>query len=240
MGGVLMLSRAAELQTEIKGWLEASGFEDVAVTGKENEELNTAICNKKPRLVIIDSLFYQDGTACRVGDLVKVFPKLNVAVVSFHDFDASRASWFIWEGAKSYLSLWEGYGEFQRGLRIVREGGQYISPKVQRLIDHCGEWPDTKNKMTKRQKECLVMLCCGIIPLQIGKILNISKSTVDRHLDDLYRTFHAGSRTEMVALAWEMELVTPKDIHLYNRKKERLPLPEWAAVKRKCDRFYFD
>jgi len=26
---------------------------------------------------------------------------------------------------------------------------------------------------------------------------------------------------------------------LYNKKKERLPLPEWAAVKRKCDRFYF-
>jgi len=240
MGGVLMLSRAAELQTEIKGWLEASGFEDVAVTGKENEELNTAICNKNPRLVIIDSLFFQDGTACRVGDMVKVFPKLNVAVVSFHDFDASRAPWFIWEGAKSYLSLWEGYEEFQRGLRIVREGKQYISPKVQKLIENCGEWPDTKSKITKRQKECLVMLCCGLIPDQIGETLHISRKTVYNHLNSLYSAFHAGSREEMVALAWEMELVTPKDIRLYNKKKERLPLPEWAAVKRKCDRFYFD
>jgi len=49
-----------------------------------------------------------------------------------------------------------------------------------------------------------------------------------------------GSREEMVALAWEMELVTPKDIRLYNKKKERLPLPEWVALKRKCDRFYFE
>jgi hypothetical protein len=49
-----------------------------------------------------------------------------------------------------------------------------------------------------------------------------------------------GSREEMIALAWEMELVNPKDIRLYNKKKECLPLPEWAAVKRKCDRFYFD
>jgi hypothetical protein len=134
MGGVLMLSRAAKLYAEIKGWLEASGFEDVAVSGKENEELNTAICDKKPRLVLIDSWFYQDGTPCRVGDLVKLFPKLNVAVVSFHDFSVSRAPWFIWEGAKSYLSLWEGYGEFQRGLRIAREGGQIIilqrQPKI--------------------------------------------------------------------------------------------------------------
>jgi len=49
-----------------------------------------------------------------------------------------------------------------------------------------------------------------------------------------------GSSKEMTALAFEMGLVTPKDIHLYNRKKECLPLPELAAVKRKYDRFYFD
>jgi len=240
MGGVLALSRAAELHTEIQGRLEASGFEDIMVTGEENEALNTVICNKDPCLVMIDSWFYQDGTPCRIGELLRLFPKLNIAVVSVHDFPVSRAPWFIWEGAKSYLSLWEGNDEFQRGLRIVRNGGQYISPKVQKLIDRRDEWPDTKSKTTKRQKECLVMLCCGIIPLQIGEILNISKRTVDNHLNSLYRAFHVGSREEMVALAWEMELVTPKDIHLYNRKKERLPLPEWADVKRKCDRFYLD
>jgi DNA-binding NarL/FixJ family response regulator len=240
MGGVLALSRAVGLHTEIKKQLEELGFKDVTVTDKENDELNTIICNKDPRLVMIDSWFYQDGTSCRIGELVKLFPKLNIAVVSVHDFPASRAQWFIWDGAKSYLNLWEGSEEFQRGLRVVREGGRYISPKVQKLIDHRDEWPDTKSKTTKRQKECLVMLCCGIIPLQIGELLNISKRTVDNHLNSLYRTFHVGSREEMVALAWEMELVTTKDIHLYNRKKERLPLPEWAEVKRKCDRFYLD
>ena len=150
MGGVLALSRAAGLHTEIKGQLEELGFEDVTVTDKDNDELNSIICNKNPRLVMIDSWFYQDGTSCRIGELVKLFPGLNIAVVSVHDFPASRAQWFIWDGAKSYLNLWEGSEEFQRGLRIVRDGGQYISPKVQRLIDHYDEWPDTKNKMTKR------------------------------------------------------------------------------------------
>jgi hypothetical protein len=27
---------------------------------------------------------YQDGTSCRIGELVKLFPKLNIAVVSVH------------------------------------------------------------------------------------------------------------------------------------------------------------
>jgi DNA-binding NarL/FixJ family response regulator len=240
MGGVLVLSRATGLHTEIKKLLEEFGFKDVTVTDKENKELNMLICNKDPRLVMIDSWFYQDGTPCRIGELVKLFPKLNIAVVSVHDFPVSRAPWFIWEGAKSYLSLWEGNEEFQRSLRIVRDGGQYISPKVQRLIDHYEEWPDTKNEMTKRQKECLVMLCCGCTIDHICEMLNISKKTVYNHLNSLYGIFHVGSCKEMTALAFEMGLVTPKDIHLYNRKKELLPLPEWAEVKRNIDRFYFD
>jgi DNA-binding NarL/FixJ family response regulator len=122
----------------------------------------------------------------------------------------------------------------------VREGKAYIAPKVQNLIDRCGEWPDTRNKMTKWQKECLVMLCCGLTHDQIGDALNISRSTVYNHLYSLYAAFHVHNRSEMVALAWEMELVTVGDIQLYNRKKERKsdkPLSQWAAVKRKCDRF---
>jgi len=240
MAGTLAVSEAAELHAEFKAWLEEMGFEDVAVTDRKNDALNTVICNKKPQLVIIDSWFYRDGTPRRIGELLKLFPKLNIAVVSLHDFPLSNAPWFIWEGAKSYLHLWEGYGEFKRGFEIVREGKPYVAPKVQRLIDGCGEWPDTKNKMTRRQKECLIMLCCGLTPGQIGEALNVSRRTVYSHLYSLYAAFHVHNRTEMVALAWEMELVTPKDVRLYNRKKERRsdkPVPQWAVVKRKCDSF---
>jgi DNA-binding NarL/FixJ family response regulator len=240
MAGILAVSRATELHAEYKAWLEKMGFEDVSITGMKNDALNTVICNKKPRLVIIDSWFYQDGTSRRIGELLKLFPKLNIAVVSLHDFPLSNAPWFIWEEAKSYLHLWEGYGEFKRGFQLVREGKAYVTPKVQNLIDRCGEWPDIRNKMTKRQKECLVMLCCGLTQYQIGEVLNISRSTVNNHLYSLYSAFHVRNRSEMVALAWEMELVTAKDIQLYNRKKERRGdglVPQWAVVKRKCDRF---
>jgi hypothetical protein len=98
MAGTLAVTGAAELHAEFKAWLEKMGFEDVAVTGEKNDALNTVICNKKPRLVIIDSWFYRDGTPRRIGELLKLFPKLNIAVVSLHDFPLSNAPWFIWEG----------------------------------------------------------------------------------------------------------------------------------------------
>ena len=241
MSGTLAVTGAEELHAEFKAWLEIKmGFEDVTITGIKNDALNTVICNKKPRIVIMDSWFYRDGTSRRIGELLKLFPKLNIAVVSLHDFPISNAPWFIWEGAKSYLHLWEGYEEFKRGFQMVRNGMSYIAPKVQKLIDQCDERPNITNKMTKRQKECLVMLCCGLVPDQIGEALNVSRSTVYNHLYSLYSAFHVHNRTEMVALAWEMELVTPKDIQLYKRKKERISdklIPQWATVKRKCDRF---
>jgi hypothetical protein len=129
MSGVLAVTKATELHAGIKGRFEALGFEGVAVTGKGNEALNTVICNKNPRLAMIDSWFYQGATPCRVGELARLFPKLNIAVVSVHDFPESRTPWFIWEGAKSYLSLWEGYDEFKRGLKVVgRAGGMDFTP----------------------------------------------------------------------------------------------------------------
>jgi DNA-binding NarL/FixJ family response regulator len=221
MSGVLVVTRAAELHTKYKVVLEKQCFQDVTITDKENYALNTVICNKKPRLVFIDCWFYQDATPCRIGELVKLFPKLNIAVFSVHDFPSSRAVDFIWEGANSYLSLWDGYDEFQLGLRILREGGHYISPKVQELIDLYPERPEIINKETKRLKECLIMLCCGCSIEQIGKALYISKSTVYKHLNRLYSAYHARSRAEMTTLAWETGLVTPNDTRLYDKGKKR-------------------
>jgi len=83
------------------------------------------------------------------------------------------------------------------------------------------------------------MLCNACSIEQMCEMLNISKKTVYNHLNSLYCAFHVRNRAEMVALACEMELVTSRDFHLYNKKKERLPLPEWAADKRKCDRLLY-
>jgi uncharacterized protein (DUF3820 family) len=86
MAGTLAVTGAAELHTEYKAWLEKMGFEDVTVTDKKNDALNTVICNKKPRLVIIDSWFYRDGTPRGIGELHKLFLRLHIAVVSIHDY----------------------------------------------------------------------------------------------------------------------------------------------------------
>jgi DNA-binding NarL/FixJ family response regulator len=129
--------------------------------------------------------------------------------------------------------FWEGYEEFVRGLETVRRGGAYISPRVQKLIDRFPEWPDTEEEDTKRLMEVLIMLCSGISQKDIGTSLQISRNTVSYHLKRLYRIFHLENREGMVALAWEVGLVTKNDSCFFRRDRETGPVPVWAGVKRR-------
>lgn len=230
-GGTLVVSRAEKLYPHFKKRFEQLGFDGVTVTGAEKDGLYMLINELKPRLLVIGSGFYQAGTPYMTGELHMRFPKLNIAAISTDDYPLSLAPWFIWHGVKSYVNLWEGLEEFYRGLQFVREGRQYISPLVQNIIERHHEWPDTRSKATKRQMECLIMLCCGFEPERIGKELHISRRTVYNHLDDLYGIFHVKNREEMIALAWSMGLVSPKDIRFYSRRPEGVRLPEWAEIK---------
>jgi DNA-binding NarL/FixJ family response regulator len=232
----LLVSRAKKLFPYYEKRLLALGFKDVEATGEEKDSLNMVINEKKPRLMLVESGFYHAGTPYMMGQLVKLFPKLNIAAVSLGEFPDSLAVWFIWHGVKSYVNLLEGLEEFYTGLEVIRQGKPYISANVQRLLDDFTEWPDTSNKVTRRQMEVLIMICNGFIPESIGATLHISRAAVNYHLDKLYRTFCVENREELIRTAFALKLVTDKDLVFYDRKKEVEPLPEWAAAKLKMNR----
>ena len=104
------------------------------------------------------------------------------------------------------------------------------------MIDNVKVWPDVNQKITKRLKECLIMLCCGFKTESIGKNLHISKSTVENHLQTLYDIFHVDGREALVSMAWCLEIVTKEDIQFYDNKIINFPLPDWAVEKRNYNR----
>jgi DNA-binding NarL/FixJ family response regulator len=231
-GGTLIVSRAKNLFPYYKRSLEEAGFRDVEITGEEKDSLNMVINEIKPRLLLVGSGFCHNCTPYMVGRILKSFPDLNIAAVSLGEFPDDIAVWFIWYGAKSYLSLWEGETAFYAGLEEIRKGKPYISPNVQRLLDLFPITPDVDNKITKRHFEVLVLLCKGHVIQEIGSLLQISRNTVNAHLKQMYKMFHVQNREEMVSMAWELGLVTTRDC-FYPRRQPLEALPEWAAIKRK-------
>jgi DNA-binding NarL/FixJ family response regulator len=230
-GGTLIVSRAIKLFSYYKKQFLEFGFKDVEVTGEEKDSLNSVINGLKPRLLIVGSGFYHAATPCMMGQLLKLFPELNIAAVSMGEYPDDLAAWFVFYGVKSYVNFWEGEEEFYYGLGEVREGKSYIAPQVQILIDQCNVWPDTKNRITNRHMAVLVLLCRGFSIASIGETLHISRNTVNWHIKQLHRMFHVKNRDGLVSIAWELGLVTEKDMCFYERKKEIEPMPEWAAVK---------
>jgi DNA-binding NarL/FixJ family response regulator len=199
--------------------MEDLGFRQVVITGEEKDSLNMVINELKPRLVMVGSAFYQAGTPLMMRQLLKRFPRLNIAAVSVNEYPDRIAAWFIFYGVKSYLNLWEGYDEFHRGLQMVREGSEYISPQVRDVIDRFSEWPDTANEVSPRLMEVLVLLCNGFSAESIGSELHLSRKTVYNDMDKLYRIYNVHNRDELVARAWELKLVTEKDMRFFDRRK---------------------
>jgi DNA-binding NarL/FixJ family response regulator len=232
-GGTLLVSRAIKLFPLYKQYLEAQGFKDVEATAEEKDSLHMVINELKPRLVLIESAFYQAGTPLMMGQVLKRFPELRIAAVSLCEYPASIAVRFMFYGVKSYLDLWEGPEEFHRGLQAVRKGGEYISPRARELIDLFPEWPDMNGKATARLLEILILLCNGFTAESIGMELHLSRKTVYNDMDRLRAVFNVRDRDGMVAKAWELQLVTEKDMRFLDRRKEAVPLPEWAVAQQK-------
>ena len=120
--GTLIVSRAVNLFSDIKKKFSDMGYRDVTVTAAEKDGLYSLIDELKPRLVMMDCQFHKAGTPYMMGELLKRFPKQNTAVYSEDDFPLDLAVFFICHGVKSFVRLWDGTAEYNKGLKQIREG----------------------------------------------------------------------------------------------------------------------
>jgi two-component system invasion response regulator UvrY len=236
LGGTLLVSRAKLLYPDIQNYLERAGFFNVNFTWAEQDSLNTKIEELKPKIVLIDCDFNQAATQFNVGEILNRHPKLNIAAFAVNNFPLTVSAWFIWYGAKSCLHLWaDGLDEFNRGLREIKKGNEYISPVIQSILDLFPEWPETKDHVTRRQFECMILLCCGLNAEGIAREMHVSRRTIDTNLRQIFEVFHVHSKEELISFAWASGLVSREDLRFY-RKDKYLKLPNWAYIKHRTNK----
>jgi DNA-binding NarL/FixJ family response regulator len=230
-GGTLLVSRLVNWFPHFKKRLESLGFPDVRVTGIEKDGLNMLINELKPKYVLISSNFYDCGTPYMVGQLLKVFPKLNVAVLNTSPFPDVIAAWFIFHGIKFYVKFSDGDYEFHHGLKCILDGKKYIAPDVQCILDRLGEYPVVPTKTTRRQKEILLMICCGFSTKRIVDCLHISKATVENHLTVLFKIFNSRDRGELIKTVNYLGIFTGDELRFNDTSYGNFALPDWANTQ---------
>ena len=142
-----------------------------------------------PDLITLDLKLPDTTGTSGVHELKKLFPDTPLAVLSASPAaDAEEAC--IEAGADIYIEKSSGAQEIGNALRaLLSADGQFE------------ELAPTDNKLSKRQKQLIVMLDRGLSNREIADELGISEHTVKVHLWRLFRRLGVKSRTQTIHFA---------------------------------------
>jgi DNA-binding NarL/FixJ family response regulator len=131
--------------------------------------------------------------------LFERLPNLDVVILTTYEEEdvILRA---LCSGACSYISKKTGLPEIIDALRVVVNGGSYMSPSIAReIVNHLmGGRVSKATILTDRQKEILEMLVDGKSYGAISQQLFISVETVRSHIKKLYKVLQVNNKTEAI------------------------------------------
>ena len=149
-----------------------------------------------PDLITLDLKLPDTTGASGVHELKKRFPETPLAVLSASPA-ADAEEQCIDAGADIYIEKSSGGLEIGNALRaLLSADGQFE------------ELAPTDNKLSKRQKQLIVMLDRGLSNREIADELGISEHTVKVHLWRLFRRLGVKSRTQTIHFARTHGLLT--------------------------------
>ncbi|MCO1593671.1 response regulator transcription factor [Micromonospora sp. RHAY321] len=129
-----------------------------------------------------------------------------------HVFHALRA------GAAGFLVKDIEPEDFLHAIRVAARGDALLAPSITRkLIDRYVTAPlhavseRTLHGLTNRERETVALLAQGLSNDQIAERLVISPLTAKTHINRAMTKLHARDRAQLVVLAYESGLVTPRN-----------------------------
>jgi DNA-binding NarL/FixJ family response regulator len=131
--------------------------------------------------------------------LLEKMPLLNVIILSnYEEEDIILKA--LCSGACSYVSKKASLSEIVDAIRIVVNGGSYMSPTIAReIINHLmGGRVSKATILSERQKEILQKLVDGKSYQAISEDLFISIETVRSHIKKMYKVLHVNNKTEAI------------------------------------------
>ncbi|WP_433274976.1 response regulator [Actinosynnema sp. CS-041913] len=192
------------------------GFEVVGEAGDGSEALLLAR-EHRPDVVVMD--IRMPGTDGLAGTrrICAELPDVKVLVLTTFNvdeyvFEALRA------GASGFLLKDTDPVELLHALRVVARGDALLAPSVtRRLIEEFAARPEHRRpdpkalrELTAREREILALVAGGLSNDEIAGHLVISPATSRTHVSRVMTKLGARDRAQLVVLAYESGLVSPR------------------------------
>ena len=131
--------------------------------------------------------------------ILEKMPGLNIVMLTTYEEEDIILK-ALCSGACSYISKKASLEEIVEALRIVANGGSYMSPSIAReIVNHLmGGRVSKATILTDRQKEILEKLVDGKSYQTIAGELFISVETVRSHIKKMYKVLQVNNKTEAI------------------------------------------
>ena len=176
-------------------------FELAAICESATIFLNTLLLNpsNQTHILLLDIGLPDMSGIDAIPLILEKIPDINIVMLTTYEEEdvILRA---LCTGACSYISKKASLEEIVEALRIVANGGSYMSPSVAReIVNHLmGGRVSKATILTDRQKEILEKLVDGKSYNTIAAELFISVETVRTHIKKLYKVLHVNNKTEAI------------------------------------------
>lgn len=190
----LALRKGVELLLAAEG-IRVTGVADTAVSGAR------IVADRRPDVAIVD-IGLQGGSGLDlVRDVLAVEPGAGILLYT-GAVDRALLREALDSGARGFAVKAGPPEELIGAVRAVAGGGQYVDPRVARLLEVPGGAPPS---LTRREREILGLLARGRKTSEVAAELVLSPMTVDTHVRNAMRKLGARTRGHALALALKLQ-----------------------------------
>ncbi|MFM7217393.1 MAG: LuxR C-terminal-related transcriptional regulator [Bacteroidota bacterium] len=155
----------------------------------------------KPDIILLDLHFPNARGLDYIEPITDRFPEARVVINSILD-DTDTIFSALKRGALGYIDKQSIDINFEEVLRIVSDGGGYMTPSTARKVMQSFRQPNLfREKLTSREKDITTDVINGLSYKMIAEKNHISIETVRSHIKNIYRKLKVNSRSQLFGLS---------------------------------------
>ena len=177
---------------------------DIEVVGeaKNGAEAVSNAVELQPDIVIMDLMMPKMDGVEATKELLRKAPSAKTILLTTYGTSDGIAH-ALRAGARGAVLKNADNSELAKAIRIVAQGGDYISPDIRQQLAADPPVPD----LTPRQSEILESMVKGLTDRDIAELLGLSTESVSEHVGAIRQKIGAANRTEAVAIAMRKYLL---------------------------------
>jgi two-component system vancomycin resistance associated response regulator VraR/NarL family two-component system response regulator LiaR len=177
---------------------------DIEVVGeaKNGAEAVSNAVELHPDIVIMDLMMPKMDGVEATKELLRKAPSAKTILLTTYGTSDGIAH-ALKAGARGAVLKNADNSELAKAIRIVAQGGDYISPDIRQQLAADPPVPD----LTPRQSEILESMVRGLTDRDIAQQLRLSPESVSEHVGAIRQKIGAANRTEAVAIAMRKYLL---------------------------------